>query len=95
MRTWDTAVTRLLGIRYPLLAGGLIGALGAAGVAQQRPEAVAQRRADPAAQRRVVGHRLTQLFERVRDAAGDADGGVDQGAVEVEEQRRHVRRRGP
>jgi NADH:quinone reductase (non-electrogenic) len=24
MRTWDTAVTRLLGIRYPLLAGGLM-----------------------------------------------------------------------
>ena len=93
----DAFVDVVLGpaVGFEAVAVMLHGRLGARGVAQQRAEAVAQRRADPAAQRRVVGHRLAQLLERMRDAAGDADGGVDQGAVEVEEQRRHVRRRGP
>jgi len=73
----------------------LHGQLGARGIAQDRAEAVAQRRADPAPQRGLLRHRLAQLLERMRDAAGDTDRRVDQGAVEVEEKGRHLRPRAP
>ena len=56
-------------------------------IAQQRHETGAQRRADPAPQFLLGRDRMFQLRQRVRDAAGDADGRIDQRAVQIEEQR--------